>query len=152
MQKFIVRMQCRLMERDIHADQEIRSILSMRRVVVVGMSRNPAKAAHYVPKYLYENEYEITPVNPNAGEILGRKCHADIDDAVENVGCFDIVDVFRPSVDVPDIVRQAVNTQPKAIWLQEGIRNIEAEEIAKEHGIDMVFNRCMMAEHKRLFK
>ena len=135
------------MEDDPHTDDEIRSILSMRRVAVVGMSRDPGKAAHLVPKYLSENGFDITPVNPDAGEILGRRCYRDVADVEGEV---DIVEVFRPSRDVLPVVEGAIGIRPRVIWLQEGIHNRRAEDLAREAGIDVVFNRCMLAEHVRL--
>ncbi|KFM14211.1 CoA binding domain protein, partial [Marine Group I thaumarchaeote SCGC AAA799-O18] len=63
----------------------------------------------------------------------------------------DIVDVFRPSDQVLEVVQEAIKIKPKVIWLQEGIHNLEAEELARKHGIKVVFNRCMLAEHQRLF-
>lgn len=136
------------MEHDSYTDDEIRDILSLRNVVVVGMSKNDYKAAHYVPKYLSENGFNITPVNPTTDEILGKKCYSTISDVD---GGIDIVDVFRPSDLVLPIVEEAITKNPKVIWLQEGIHNLEAEEMARKKGIKVVFNRCMLAEHKRLF-
>ena len=136
------------MERDSYTDDEIRNFLSLKKVAVIGISRSESKAAHFVPKYLSENGFDIIPVNPNSNEILSKKCYKEITD-VE--GDIDIVDVFRPSEDVLPFVRDAIKKNPKVIWLQEGIHNEEAENLAREHGIDIVFNRCMLAEHQRLF-
>jgi predicted CoA-binding protein len=135
------------MDRDSHTDDQIRQILSLKKVTVVGMSQNPGKAAHGVPRYLSENGYDITPVNPNADEILGKKCFDEISQVQEEI---DIVDVFRPSDQVLPIVKKAIKKNPKVIWLQEGIHNVEAEELARDVGIKVVFNRCMLAEHQRL--
>jgi predicted CoA-binding protein len=135
------------MERDTHTDDQIRQILSLKKVAVVGMSQFPGKAAHGVPRYLSENGYDITPVNPNADKILGKKCFDDISEVQEEI---DIVDVFRPSDQVLPIVKEAIKKNPKVIWLQEGIHNQEAEELARDAGIKVVFNRCMLAEHQRL--
>ncbi|KAF6243390.1 CoA-binding protein [Nitrosopumilus sp. b1] len=135
------------MEQDQHSDEEIRNILSMKNVAVVGMSKNSEKAAHYVPKYLMNNGYNITPINPTAEEILNKKCYPDISAVDEQI---DIVDVFRPSEDVLPVVQEAIKKQPKVIWLQEGIHNKEAEDLARKAGITVVFNRCMLAEHQRL--
>jgi len=136
------------MERDSHTDDEIRNFLSLKKVAVIGISRSESKAAHFVPKYLSENGFDIIPVNPNSNEILSKKCYKEI---TEVEGDIDIVDVFRPSEDVLPFVRDAIKKNPKVIWLQEGIHNEEAENLAREHGIDVVFNRCMLAEHQRLF-
>jgi predicted CoA-binding protein len=135
------------MNRDSHTDDQIRQILSLKKVVVVGMSQHSGKAAHGVPRYLSENGYEITPVNPNADEILGKKCLDEISQVQDEI---DIVDVFRPSDKVLPIVKEAIKKNPKVIWLQEGIHNVEAEELARDAGIKVVFNRCMLAEHQRL--
>jgi len=136
------------MERDSYTDDEIRNFLSLKKVAVIGISRSESKAAHFVPKYLSENGFDIIPVNPNSNEILSKKCYKEI---TEVEGDIDIVDVFRPSEDVLPFVRDAIKKNPKVIWLQEGIHNEEAENLAREHGIDVVFNRCMLAEHQRLF-
>ena len=136
------------MERDSYTDDEIRNFLSLKKVAVIGISRSESKAAHFVPKYLSENGFDIIPVNPNSNEILSKKCYKEI---TEVEGEIDIVDVFRPSEDVLPFVRDAIKKNPKVIWLQEGIHNEEAENLAREHGIDIVFNRCMLAEHQRLF-
>ena len=129
-------------------DEEIRQILSLKRVAVVGMSRDPAKPAHYVPKYLLERGYEIIPVNPTADVILGLRVYKSLR---EVQGPVDVVDVFRPSEAVPEVVREAVFVRPKVVWLQEGIYHPEAVEIARANGIKIAWNRCMMKEHRRLF-
>ncbi|MCE9617900.1 MAG: CoA-binding protein [Nitrosarchaeum sp.] len=136
------------MEHDSYTDAEIRDILSLRHVVVVGMSKNDNKAAHYVPKYLSENGFDIIPVNPTTDEILGKKCYSAISDVN---GDIDIVDVFRPSDLVLPVIEEAIKKNPKVIWLQEGIHNPEAEDLARKKDIKVVFNRCMLAEHQRLF-
>ena len=135
------------MERDSHTDEEIKRIFTLKKIAVVGMSKHSTKAAHFVPKYLFEQGFDITPINPNADEILGKKSYPDILSLDHPV---DIVDIFRPSEDVLPFVEDAIKKKPKVIWLQEGIHNIEAENLAREHGIDVVFNRCMLAEHQRL--
>ena len=135
------------MIKDSHTDEEIKDIFVLKKIAVIGMSRHPIKAAHFVPKYLSEQGYDITPVNPTANEILGKKCYPDISSVQDPI---DIVDIFRPSEQVLPVVRNAIKKKPKVIWLQEGIHNEEAENLAREHGIDIVFNRCMLAEHQRL--
>jgi len=136
------------MDRDSHTDEEIKQIFSLKNVAVIGMSKHQEKAAHYVPKYLSQNGYNIIPVNPTADEILDKKCYPSVEDVPEPI---DIVDVFRPSDQVLPVVQQAIKKKPKVIWLQEGIHNAEAEELARKEGIKVVFNRCMLAEHQRLF-
>ncbi len=135
------------MEQDEYSDEQIRDILSLKKVVVIGMSKHSSKAAHYVPKYLSDNGYDITPVNPTTEEILGKKCY----DSVSKIdGEIEIVDIFRPSDQVLPFVQEAIKKIPKVIWLQEGIHNSEAEELARKEGIKVVYNRCMLAEHQRL--
>ena len=135
------------MIKDSHTDEEIKDIFALKKIAVIGMSRHPVKAAHFVPKYLSEQGFDITPVNPTTNEILGKKCYPDISSVQDPI---DIVDIFRPSEQVLSVVQNAIKKKPKVIWLQEGIHNEEAENLAREHGIDIVFNRCMLAEHQRL--
>jgi len=136
------------MEKDSHSDEEIKEIFSLKNVAVVGMSKNKEKAAHYVPKYLSDNGFNIIPVNPTADQILDKKSYHSLDEIDQDI---DIVDVFRPSDQVLPVIQEAIKKKPKVIWLQEGIHNSEAEELAREEGIKVVFNRCMLAEHQRLF-
>jgi len=135
------------MDRDNHSDEQIRDVLSLKKVVVIGMSKHSSKAAHFVPKYLFDNGYDVTPVNPSAEEILGKKCYNSVSEIDEEI---EIVDIFRPSDQVLPFVQEAIKKKPKVIWLQEGIHNFEAEELARKEGIKVIFNRCMLAEHKRL--
>ena len=134
---------------DNHTDEEIRKIYNFRNIAVVGMSRDPAKPAHLVPKYMMERGYNIIPVNPIASEILGRRTYAYVSDIKSQI---DIIDVFRPSKDVYPVVEDSIKKLGiTVIWLQEGIHDVEAEKIALDNKIDVVFNRCIMAEHIRLF-
>ena len=135
--------------RDNHSDNEIRKMYNFKNIAVVGMSRDPVKPAHFVPKYMIERGYNIIPVNPSANEILGKRTYAKVSDIKPQV---DIIDVFRPSEDVYSVVEDSVKKPSvKVIWLQEGIHNAEAEKMALDNKINVVFNRCIMAEHMRLF-
>ncbi|HKG40719.1 MAG TPA: CoA-binding protein [Nitrososphaeraceae archaeon] len=137
------------MKVDLHSDSELRKIYDLKNIAVVGMSKNEGKPAHFVPKYLIEHGYNVIPVNPTITEVLGRKSYPSIADMPGDV---DVVDVFRRSEDAPVVVMDAMKKKGiKVIWMQEGIYNEEAERKAKENGMDVVYNRCMMAEHKRLF-
>ena len=136
------------MEIDKHTDEQIKKFYSLKNIAVVGMSKNPEKAAHYVPKYLAEKGYNIIPVNPSADKILDKECFRDISEVPVSI---DIVDVFRPSEEVMPVVKEAIPKLPKVLWLQEGIHNKEAEDLASKAGIEVVFNRCMLAEHQRLY-
>ena len=134
---------------DDHTDEEIRKFYIFRNIAVVGMSRDPSKEAHSVPKYMIERGYNILPVNPLASEILGRRTYSRVSDIKSQV---DIIDIFRPSNDVLPVVEDSIKKHGiSVIWLQEGIHNVEAEKIALDNKIEVVFNRCIMAEHRRLF-
>ena len=130
-------------------DEEIKEILSRNKnVAVIGMSKNPEKDAYTIPQYLKNKGYKVIPVNPSADEILGEKAYKKLGDVP---GPIDIVDVFRPSEDVPNYVDNVISKKPNVFWLQLGIENTAAEEKVASAGIKVVFNKCMMAEHKRLF-
>ena len=135
------------MNRDSHSDEQILDILSLKKIAVIGMSKHSSKAAHYVPKYLIDNGYDITPVNPTAEKILDVTCYDSISEIDADV---DIIDVFRPSEQISSIICDCIEKKPKVIWLQEGIHDFESEELARKAGIIVVFNRCMLAEHQRL--
>lgn len=131
------------------SDEEIKEILSQNKIVaVIGMSKNPEKDAYTIPQYLKNKGYKVIPVNPSADEILGEKAYKKLGDVP---GPIDIVDVFRPSEDVPNYVDDVIGKKPKVFWLQLGIENTAAEEKVASAGIKVVFNKCVMAEHKRLF-
>jgi len=135
------------MDSDPHSDEQILNILSLKKIAVIGMSKHSSKAAHYVPKYLIDNGYDVTPVNPTAEKILDVTCYDSIS---EIYGDVDVIDVFRPSEQISSIIHDCIEKKPKVIWLQEGIHDFESEELARKAGIIVVFNRCMLAEHQRL--
>jgi predicted CoA-binding protein len=140
-----------IMNKDRHTDSEIRKFYDLKNIAVVGMSRNEEKPAHRVPRFLIDHGYNIIPVNPTTAEVLGRKSYPAVSEIPDDLN-IDIVDVFRRSEDVPDVVEDATKKKGiKLIWMQEGISNEEAERKAKENGIDVVYNRCMLEEYKRLF-
>lgn len=129
-------------------DEELRSILEYERVAVVGCSSTPGKDAHAIPSYLDRHGYEIVPVNPYADEILGKKAYDSLADVP---GEIDIVEVFRPSEEVSDIVDAALEREDvKVIWLQPGIHDDEAVERAEQAGKKVVQDRCMKPENQRL--
>lgn len=128
-------------------EDEIREIYNLKNIVIVGLSKDAEKQSHRVAAYLMTKKYKIIPVNPTAEKILGKKVYARLQDIEEPI---DIVNIFRPSEDVPDIVEEALKTKAKVIWLQEGIINEKAAEVARKAGLKVVMNRCIMKEHKRL--
>ena len=138
------------MKQDSHSDSKLKEIFQLKNVAVVGMSKNEEKAGCFVPKYLIAHGYNVIPVNPTISEVLGRRSYPTISDIPEKV---DVVDIFRKSEDIPPVIQDAIKKKDeiKVIWMQSGIYNEQAEKKAKENGIDVVYNRCMMAEHLRLF-
>jgi uncharacterized protein len=138
------------MDSDPHSDSQIKEIYQLKNIAVVGVSKNEEKPSHQVPKYLIEHGYNVIPVNHTISEVLGRRAYPSIADIPERI---DIVDVFRKSEDIPAVVDDVLKKKDgiKVFWMQLGIHNEDAERKAKENGIDVVYNRCMMEEHKRLF-
>src|SRR3982750_951172 len=135
---------------DSHSASEIKEFYQLKNIAVVGVSKSEEKPSHQVPKYLIEHGYNVIPVNPTLREVLGRKAYPSIADIPERI---DIVDVFRKSEDVPAVVDDLLQKKDgiKVFWMQLGIYDKDAEMKAKENGVDVVYNRCMMEEHKRLF-
>ncbi|MGB8172826.1 MAG: CoA-binding protein [Nitrososphaeraceae archaeon] len=134
---------------DSHSDEQIKAIYDLKNIAIVGMSNNPEKPSHFVPRFLIEHGYTVIPVNPAASTILERRSFQKVSDIEDKV---DVVDIFRKSEDVYPVIQEAIRKAGiRVIWLQEGIHNTKAEKLAIENGIDVVYNRCMMAEHMRLF-
>lgn len=141
------------------AEDEINNILKKyRTVAVVGLSRDPSKDSYMVAQFLKSRGWRIIPVNPFADEILGEKCYKSLLDLPADVQkTIEIVDIFRPSQDVPPIVDQAIqlkekNGKPYVVWMQLRIINEEAAAQARKAGLTVIMNRCMKIESKRLDK
>jgi predicted CoA-binding protein len=122
------------------------------RIAMVGASSDPARPSHGVMSYLMDHGYEVVPINPNVGEVLGERAFATLEDAVAATGPFDIVDVFRQPRHTPDIARSAVTTGARALWLQLGVVNWDAAQIAHDAGLAVVMDRCTAIEHRRIAK
>ena len=130
------------------SDDELKQIYAdTKTIAVVGASNDEKKPGHSIPAYLQSQGYKIIPVNPRGGEIFGEQVRASLADIDEPI---DLVDVFRPSEETPEIARQAVEVGAKVLWLQTGISSDEAERIAREGGLTVVMNTCMGATHRRL--
>ncbi|HEY3708593.1 MAG TPA: CoA-binding protein [Amycolatopsis sp.] len=114
-------------------------LASANTIAVVGLSRDPAKAAHGVPATLQAHGFRIIPVHPSATELLGEKVYRSLKDIPEPV---DLVDVFRPSPEAAGIAADAVAIGAKALWLQQGIVSAEARRIAEDAGLEYVEDRC----------
>jgi predicted CoA-binding protein len=115
-------------------------------IAVVGIARTTDKPSGSVPAGLQARGFRIVPVNPKADEVLGERAYASLADVTEPV---DVVEVFRPAEEAPEIARQAVAIGAKALWLQLGIVSDEARRIAEDAGIDFVQDRCMAVESRR---
>ncbi len=134
----------------IEDEDTLRELLGQSRVAVVGASATLEKAAHIVPAYLQRHEYEIIPVNPNVDELFDRPAYDSLSEVDENV---DIVEIFRPSEEVSDIVDEAVDRDDvKSIWMQLGIRNDDAAEHAEAAGLSVVQDHCMKVQHGLLIR
>jgi predicted CoA-binding protein len=108
-------------------------------IAVVGASRDPRKAGGSVPEGLQRRGFRIIPINPFADELFGERVYRTLAEVPDKV---DLVDVFRPAADAPEIARQAVAIGAKALWLQQDIRSDEARRIAEEAGLDYVEDEC----------
>jgi predicted CoA-binding protein len=120
-----------------------------KNIAVVGMSTNPGKAAYGVPSYIAGQGFNIIPVNPMAEEIIGKKSYPTLMDIPDTI---DIVNVFRPSDAALDVVKSAIERKQakgdvKLIWLQEGIINETAKNLAEENGIEFIQDKCMYKEY-----
>jgi hypothetical protein len=112
-------------------------------IAVVGASRDPSKEAHNVPRQILRHGWQVIPVNPYADELWGVPCYQSLADIPVHV---DLVNVFRPAPDCPDVARQAVAIGADAIWLQQDIVSPEAREIALAGGLDYVEDHCIAVE------
>jgi len=127
--------------------ETINKIFTMRSIAVVGMSPKPQRPSHYVALYLKENGYNIIPVNPGHSEIAGMKSYSNLLEIPSKV---DIVDIFRRSEHVVPIVKEAIKINAKAIWLQDGVINEEAAQVATSKNLLFVMNDCMLRRHHQL--
>jgi len=132
-----------------------RILTTYRTIAMVGLSSNYYNASSFAAIYLDANGYDIVPVNPaQAGkrEIMGRRVYADLPEAAAgHLRPIEIVDVFRPSHELPALARQAIEIGAKVLWMQLGVINEEAARIAREAGLAVVMDRCCKIEHARFF-
>ena len=138
---------------------KIKEILpTCKTIAVVGLSREPDKESYIVSAYMQKHGFRIIPVNPFADEVLGEKSYKSLTDIPAKLQKnIDIVDIFRKADDVPPVVEQALKLKEKhgkpcVVWMQLGIVNEQAAEAARKAGLTVVMDRCIMQEHKRLFK
>jgi len=129
-----------------------RILTTYRTIAMVGLSSNYYNASSFAAVYLDANGYDIVPVNPvQAGrEILGRRVYPNLAEAAKDHRV-EIVDVFRPSREVPEIAEQAVEIGARVLWMQLGVINHDAARRAREAGLEVVMDRCCKIEHARFF-
>jgi predicted CoA-binding protein len=131
-------------------DQQIAELLRTARVIaVVGLSSKKWRASYGVAEFLQEVGYRIIPVNPKETEVLGEKSYPRLEDVPEKP---DIVDVFRRSEAVPEIVDSAIRIGAKAVWMQEGVAHEQAAAKARQAGLLVVQDTCILKEHHRLLR
>jgi uncharacterized protein len=118
---------------------------SARTIAVVGLSDSPLRTSHEVSEYMQSQGYRIIPVNPMIAESLGEKAYASLADVPEKI---DIVNVFRRSEYVPEVIEEAIRLKVPAIWMQEGVVHEAAAEKASQAGIFVVMDRCIYKEHR----
>ena len=125
-----------------------RILRECRTVAIVGLSADWHRPSHFVGKYLQQLGWRIVPVNPRCDRILGERCWASLEEIPFPV---DMVDVFRKTADVLPVARSAVAIGAKCLWQQIGVKNLEADALARAAGLDVVMDRCVKIEHARLF-
>ncbi|MEW6722822.1 MAG: CoA-binding protein [Candidatus Micrarchaeota archaeon] len=128
---------------------EIRDVLKMRNVAVVGLSDKPERPSYDVAEYLLGQGYAIIPVNPNIAEWKGIRAYPSLSSIPKSVKV-EVVDIFRKSEDVPPVVEEAIAIGAKAVWMQLGVVNGKAAARAREAGLAVVMDRCMKIERMRL--
>jgi len=127
----------------------LRRILKQNHTIaIVGLSANWWRPSYFAAKYLQEHGYRIVPVNPQYQEVLGEKCYPSLRDIPFQV---DVVDCFRRSEEIPALAEGAVAIGAKVLWMQLGVINHGAAEMARKAGLEVVMDRCMKIEHGRLF-
>ena len=132
----------------MQSDEMMKEILdSTETIASVGLSGNEEKVSHWVAVYLQGKGFRVIPVNPTTDKILGEKSYPDLESIPEKI---DVVQVFRRAEDVPPIVESAIKIGAKVVWMQEGIVNEEAAQMAREAGLQVVMDACMRATHQRL--
>jgi predicted CoA-binding protein len=116
-------------------------------IAVVGISSNALRPSNGVSAYMKRAGYHIVPVNPNETEVLGEKAYARLEEVPEKI---DIVNIFRRSEYVPEIVESAIRIGAKSVWMQEGVIDPEAADRARAAGLEVVMDRCILKEHRKL--
>jgi predicted CoA-binding protein len=127
----------------------IRLFQEAKTIAVVGLSNSPGRASYGVARFLQAQKFRVIPVNPGLSEVLGEKCYARVQDIPADID-IDIVDIFRKSEFVPEVVADALTKRPRCIWMQEGVVSQEAAKTAEAAGVPVVMDRCILKELARL--
>jgi predicted CoA-binding protein len=130
----------------VDADTISEILKTSRTIAVVGLSSRRMRPSYGVAEYMQRAGYPIIPVNPNETEVLGEKSYARLEDVPERV---DIVDIFRRSEFVPEIVESAIRIRARVVWMQEGVMHAEAAERARRAGLTVIMNTCIAKEHRK---
>ncbi len=138
---------------DANDIETLRRILATSRVIaVVGLSADWYRPSFFAAKYMQSRGYRIVPVNPRYPSILGETCYPTLEAIPPGIArTVDIVDCFRRTADIMPIAEQAVALGARVLWQQIGVKNLEADALARSKGMDSVMNRCVKIEHARLF-
>ncbi len=134
----------------LDGDEPARLLGRSKRIAMVGASPDPGRPSHGVMRQLLDAGYDVVPINPTVDQVLGMPAYATLEDAVAATGPFDMVDVFRRPEHTPAVARSAVAIGAKSLWLQLGVVNWEAAQIAHDAGLEVVMDRCTAIEHRRL--
>tara|TARA_X000001036_G_C20410238_1_gene696731 strand:- start:152 stop:562 length:411 start_codon:yes stop_codon:yes gene_type:complete len=126
-------------------DNKILEILKLKNIAVVGASIKIDRPSYFVSLYMLQNGYKIFPVNPSYNKIFNLTCYPNLESIKPNI---DIVNIFRKSNYVLPIVSSAIKKKVKAIWMQDGVINHEAKKLAKNAGIQVVMDKCLLREHR----
>ena len=132
------------------AFERLRILTENNTIAMVGLSADPMRPSHFAAIYMQSEGYDIIPVNPRyaGGTILGQTVYSSLREIPRPV---DIVDVFRRPSETPELAREAIAIGAKVFWLQLGVINEGAAEIAREGGLEVVMDRCVKIEHARFF-
>jgi hypothetical protein len=125
-----------------------RILKSCRTLAVVGLSADWFRPSYFAAGYMQAKGYRVVPVNPRYEQVLGERCYARLEDIPFAV---DLVDVFRRTEDVLPIARSAIAIGARCLWQQIGVKNVEADRLVRDAGLDSVTDRCVKIEHARLF-
>ncbi len=129
-------------------NDSLRRILeSCKTIAIVGLSDKPHRPSHGVARYLLDHGYTIIPVNPRVDEVLGQPCYPALGDIPVTV---DMVDCFRRSEEMLDIAREAIAIKARVLWMQLGVVNVEARNLAESAGLEVIMDRCTKIDHSQL--